>query len=148
MFYILISLLGLILGYFIAHKTKEEFQDGIKYFKILELVILTALIIILIINNFNIYLIIPGLVLGFFLRFEYFYLGIAALNNNFLIQALIFSYGLPKGTIIYKDRKAIIFSLVLFIVGLTFYFFNYNLNSFAAGALLTIMALKTKSIFF
>jgi len=95
----LISFVGLFVGYVISYYTKEELKQGKIYFKILEIVTLT-IIIALLFAEFNFILFVAGLVIGFIFRYEYFYLGISAINfldNNlrflhacFLILFLIY----------------------------------------------------------
>lgn len=145
MLYLIVSFLGCIIGYFIAKFTKEELKKGEIYFKILELVVLLSLVVVFLFNSFNVLFLILGLVLGFLLRFEYFYFGLGLVSVvDFLGSALVFLYGLPYGslTFYHKKKKYLFFSFILFLVGLLNYFFNYNLASLSAGGLISLFIIK------
>ena len=153
MFYGFISIIGIFLGLIIANYTKEELKAGKKYFIILEVILLATLIITTIKFNFNYLLFIFGLILGFIIRYEYFYFGISIINTitnkdyNFLVSSLVFLYSLPFGTLLFKkDLKILIPQLTLFFITIILYFFKYNLLSIASGALVSLVLLKINSL--
>ena len=149
MFYGFIAVIGIFLGVIISRFTKDEFKQGSLYFKILEIIILFVLTFITIKINFNYLLFIFGIIIGFFVRYEYFYFGVSIVNTilvkdfNFLISSLVFLYGLPFGTLLnLKNIKSVILQIVLFLLPVVLYFLNFNLISFCSGALLFISLLK------
>lgn len=150
MIYSFVSFLGILIGYFIAKSTKEELKPGMKYFIILELIILFLISSLFLFYSPDLFLFIFGLLFGFVFRFEYFYFGIGLfslifnLDLSFLISSLIFIYGLPYGGILFytKKIKLLFFHLILFFIPLILYFFNYNLLPFAGGALLIIFIIR------
>ena len=96
----LISFLGLILGYIIASKTKEELIQGKKYFNILANLILITLIIFLTTKIFYlgieifIFLLI-GIILNYFIKKAYFFLGLTLIiSNELVLNLMIFIFGL------------------------------------------------------
>ena len=124
----ILSFLGLIIGYILASKTKEELDEGKKWFKIISLATLMLLIIILLKDNyyFNLEFFIAisiGLILNYFIKRIYLFLGIiiAPLNKNELISLIIFIFGLSYGTLEYIkfkkiNYKSILINFILFIV--------------------------------
>ena len=72
-----ISFLGVFIGFLIGKFTKEELKSGRIYFNLLEVVILIILSVILLYNDFNLILLLLGLIFGLLLKFEYFYFGVA-----------------------------------------------------------------------
>ncbi len=149
MFVQLVVLIGLFLGYIIAKFTVEELKLGLIYFKILELMIFGILSITFLLNDFNILFLIIGLLLGFFLKFEYLFFGLVLFNNSVLLNyILIFIYGLPKGTLFYynKNLKYLIYNAILFFLGIITYFIDFNLFSLSAGALITLFIIKLRNL--
>ncbi len=144
-----LSFLGSVIGYFIGKFTKEELKPGKFYFMLLEAAVLAALIVFLSMKDFNLILFVIGVIFGFILRFEYFYFGIIlAQNINFLNAGLIFLYGLPYGTLVFykKNFKILFYSAVLFAAGSLAVFLDYNLASFAAGGIASILVLTIKNL--
>ncbi len=154
MFFGLISIISVFIGLIIANYTKDEYKQGKFYFNILEIIILISLIIITINYNFNYLLLIFGIIIGFIVRYEYFYFSIFIIsiinkNYNFLVSSLTFLYGLPFGTLIFKNiknYKTLILQLTLFFIPIILYFFKFNLISIASGALISIFLLKIHSL--
>lgn len=145
-----LSFLGSVTGYFMGKFTEEELKPGKLYFMLLETAVLAALIVFLSMKNFNLILFVVGVIFGFILRFEYFYFGIIlAQNINFLNAGLIFLYGLPYGTLVFykKNFKILFYSTVFFAIGSLAVFLDYNLASFAAGGIASILVLAIKNLF-
>ncbi|MDD5331587.1 MAG: hypothetical protein PHE43_02070 [Candidatus Nanoarchaeia archaeon] len=139
-FLMIITSISLIMGYFIAYLSRDEIKSAKKYFLILKKI--TILIIILVSAYFflDIYFFI-GIVLGFLLKETWPYLGIIfssslLFENNFLFSSLIFITGIFSGILEYKNFRRIILNLILFLIPIVLYFFNINLISLAAGALI------------
>jgi len=112
--------------------------------------ILLILIMLFLSKSFNYVFLIAGIILGLFLRYEYFYFGLGLISNlNFLSNVLVFFYGLPYGSLIFyrKKKKYLVYSLILFSTGLLSYFLNYNLLSLSAGGLTGILILKVYKFF-
>ena len=150
-FEFLAALAGQIVGAFIGSKTKEELESGKKYFLILKNILLGILIVFLMKLSFSGLGLLLGMVAGFVYRREYFYFGVgaAALMNSFnpVFPVLIFLYGLPYGTLLFKEKKLLQlgFNSLFFIVSLLVSLVYTNLTSLAAGALITILVLNIKS---
>jgi hypothetical protein len=129
----LISFLGLIIGYIIAHNTKEELNLGKKYFELFAGLILLSLIFLLI--KFDLYFligIILGIMINYFIKKIYLFLGISFLLNNLLLSFLIFIFGLFYGTLDYIKFKKInyndiLINFILFIFPLILIKLNINL---------------------
>ncbi|MBS3174269.1 hypothetical protein J4440_00135 [Candidatus Woesearchaeota archaeon] len=148
----LISIIGIFIGLFIASYTGEELKDGKKYFFILQIIILLSLIVIVLLINFD-FLFLSGLLFGLLIRREYLFFGILVFSNfsnniSFLINSLIFIYSLAYGSLIYlnKNFKYIIFDVILFLIPLTLYFLKFDIVSFAAGSLISILGVKTVNL--
>ena len=115
----LISFLGLLLGYIIASKTKEELIQGKKYFNILASLILTALIIFLTTKIFYIGIeffifLSMGITLNYFIKKAYFFLGLTLIiSNELVLNLMIFIFGLAYGTLEYIKFKKINYKLIL-----------------------------------
>lgn len=145
---VIVSFLGLIIGMIIAKFTKEELKQGKKYFILIKKTILLIIAIILLNYSYGNYIwIIPGLVIGYFLKEIYFYLGLALslsfiINQDLFTSTLIFLFGLPEGTLIYYKNKPLIkktlLNLILFLIPFIVLLTNLGetLLPFVAGALL------------
>jgi|SRR3989344_6406757 len=145
----LIAFSGLLMGYALTFLAKEEIKPGQKYFIWLER--LFRLIIILVLlwsmgtSKAMILPFIVGIIIGFFLKLRYLYLGIGlvaasalSLEIFMLIAALIFIYGFPYGSI--SSKLKLPFHVVLFFIPVfIMLFFSPNNTSailaFVAGAL-------------
>ena len=138
MFY-LISFLGQFIGWFIANRTEEELKDGRKYFLVLTNLLIASLIIFSIYYSFNIYLLIIGLIIGFFINREYLFFSVLAMRNDVLLNSLIFIYGLPYGSLNYKSIKILFMNIPLFFIPFLLLFLNINFYSLGAGGLLGIL---------
>ncbi len=134
----ILSFLGLIIGYILASKTKEELNPGKKWFIAISITALILLIIISFKNNiyFNYEFFISvliGALLNYFIKRIYLFLGLIAalLNENRLITIIIFIFGLSYGTIEYikfknMGYKSILINFILFISPIILLFQNYN----------------------
>ena len=138
MFY-LISFLGQFIGWFIANRTEEELKDGNKYFLVLTNLLIVSLILFSIYYSFNIYLLIIGLIIGFFINREYLFFSVLAMRNDVLLNSLIFIYGLPYGSLNYKSIKILFMNIPLFFIPFLLLFLNINFYSLGAGGLLGIL---------
>ncbi|HLC86215.1 MAG TPA: hypothetical protein VJG30_02935 [Candidatus Nanoarchaeia archaeon] len=146
MYEYIISFLGLPTGYVIAKYTEEELKKGKIYFQLIEIITLIAIVGILL-NNFQAIPYALGLVIGYFFRYEYFYLGLGAVNNlenslRFLHSSLIFLYGLAYGSINYKNINLVLFNLLFFLMPFLLILLEYYVTSLAAGALTSTLILK------
>lgn len=134
----ILSFLGLIIGYILASKTKEELNPGKKWFIAISIIILLMLIIILfkknIYFNYEFFIsILIGLLLNYFIKRTYLFLGLTAalLNENRLITIIIFIFGLSYGTLEYIkfkniNYKSILINFILFIIPVILLFQDYN----------------------
>ncbi len=131
----LIAFFGLIVGWFIAKYTKEEIKDGKKYFKWLHKLFVLVLIAVLVYFNFNLYILALGTVVGYFIRQSYFYLGMVSFD---FVSYFVFLFGLSYSALKKYNRRFLIVSLVLFLIGfLIANIYKSELYySFVAGALL------------
>lgn len=151
MLYALVSFLGLILGYILASKTKEELTQGKKYFIILSLLMLLFLLInLVLLTNLNLSFLIAlilGLILNYFIKRIYLFLGLALINEpSLLLSLVIFIFGLSYGTLDYIkfkkiSYKNILINFILFIIPLILLLFKdfTNLNiilGFSIGGIL------------
>ena len=161
-YYIIIALIGLIIGLILARFTKEELKSGKNYFiwfKKIILIVLIATLIYLALPNYLWIIIsfIVGILLAYFFKKEYFYLVLALFlslyNPAFLfIVILIFLFGLPYGTLMFTKKykyKAILFDLILFAIPFLLFFikdfvssYNHIFLAFAGGALFTLIFKK------
>ena len=149
-----IAFVGLLIGSFIARRTKEELVPGSKYFILLERVVLFVLVLFALYNvQFGIWAglsFLLGMLFFYKLSKSYFYLGLLMLLASFVsanffagVTALIFIFGLSYGTLFYSGGRIkywhyeLVFFLVPlillvsrdFVVNYIEYFF-----SFVAGA--------------
>jgi hypothetical protein len=159
---ILLAFLGLIAGVILANYTKEELDEGKKYFILLEKLVLLLIIVLLLFktgSNFfvtSIFFILGAVSFSLIGR-TYPILALAVLmasffsNNYFgIVVALVFLYGLPIGTLLFKkfikNKKrlfrelltdAILFALPfsLVLVSNILIFYNSAILSFISGAL-------------
>ena len=145
-----IAFCGLLVGYLLTFMAKEEIKPGRKYFAILERALLITLALVLLsqVWTTKVFFIplIMGVLVGYFLRFRYFYLGLALaasvtlpMDMFVLVASLIFLHGLPYGSI--SSKLKLPFHMVLFFIPiLIMLFFSPNnvglLLPFVAGTLL------------
>ncbi len=161
---ILITFLGLIIGYWLAFLTPEEFKSGKEYFKIIKKSLLLILVIIFLMPASNVLYTPLFFIIGFIaakLFYKtYFYMGLAlaisffvSINFNTLVSSLIFIFGLAHGTLkankYLKNKekaiKSILIELIFFTIPLTILFFSFQINntlSLIAGALFFIFISK------
>src|SRR3989344_8438139 len=150
----IISFLGLLVGYFLATKTKEELKDGEKYFKFVVYLTLLTLIISLLmeLNYVNVeffIVLLIGIVLNYFIKRTYLFLGLSlAILDNILLSMIIFIFGLAQGSLDYiKFKKVnyqdIIINLIIFIIPVILLFnkftmiFDTVLIGFALGGIIS-----------
>ena len=135
MFYI-IGFLGQIAGYFLGMNSPEEMKSGKKYFIILKYIFLISILIYILTQPFNLYLLIAGLILGFIIKNEY--LAFGCLPIHYIPSILIFLYGLPYGTELYikKNYKRMLINAIYFIPLIVILISNYNLTSLGLGLLI------------
>ena len=125
---IIISFLGLIIGYFIASKTKEELNYGKKWFKIiisftLIILILILILILIYLAKFNLIFIIGfilGVIINYLIKRIYVFLGLTLyltfFTNNeikLLLSLTLFIFGLAYGSLNYIKFKKISFKDIL-----------------------------------
>ncbi len=143
-----IALIGLFFGIFLAYFIKEEIEPGRIYFLVLEIIVL--MVLILFSFKFQIISLIFGLIFGFIIKKEYFYFGIGLVSStvnkdlNFLYSSLVFVYGMPYGSLLVYEGNLnkLYLDLILFLVPLVLYLFNFNLLYFACGGLIAILLTK------
>lgn len=142
--YSLLGFIGILVGILIAKYTKEELKQGKKYFLWIERISLIIIFLILLFNFKLSWLVLIGLVAGYFLPIEYLAFGLAIISfENIIIACLVFIYGLPYGSLINKDKtKRVLKELILFILPVLLLINNFGLIyqteiiSIAAGILL------------
>ena len=153
MLYTLVSFLGLILGYILASKVKEELDKGRVYFDAIVKIILVILITILVFRltffGFEIIIaIILGIILNYFIKRVYLFLGLSLIliDDKLIASLLIFIFSLAYGTLEYikykkVNYKSILLNFVLFLIPLVFLFkktmiFDNVLVAFTIGGML------------
>src|SRR3989344_9222464 len=150
----IIGFLGLFVGYILATKTREELKDGEKYFKIITYLMLISLIVILLndLNYINLEFfiaVIIGIVLNYFIKRTYLFLGLSlAIINEVLLSVIIFVFGLAQGSLDYIkfkkiNHKDIIINFIVFIIPIALFFnkftmiFDHVLIGFAVGGIIS-----------
>ncbi len=150
---ILISFLGLVAGRIISYYTKDEYKDGLKYFKLLEKILIGIIILVLLFSKLSLVLflyVLIGIIVGVFIRRVYLFLSLGLLSvlmlsNDLilLISILIFFFGIVYASVRRIGVKKIILNGVIFFVPFLFLlmksFINANLTIFlglAIGGLL------------
>ncbi len=160
MFIEIISFLGLVIGYLLAKNIKEELIPGKKWFLILSRLMLLILIIILLKFNFEFLIaLIIGIILNYFIKKIYLFLGlILALNiNNILLSLIVFIFGLAYGTLEYIkfnkiNYRSVLINFILFIMPILILFnkftmiYNNVLTGLAVGGMI-IELFRTNSGF-
>ena len=142
---IVISFLGLVIGYILKEFVKEEIKKGERWFVLSFQILLSLFILFLFYLGFKIYLFYIGILLGVILsRFIPFYsllsLSLIANFNGYLFlnSSLIFVLGVFYG--ILRKNLRILFNLILFLVPFLLFFLRINLYylilGFVVGALL------------
>ncbi|MEA3378649.1 MAG: hypothetical protein U9Q69_03325 [Nanoarchaeota archaeon] len=118
----IIAFLGFIVGVIFTRLCAEEIKPGKKYFDIIQkCLIFIIAVLIFYFSGFNIIFLIGGFLLGWFLAFDFFYLGLAlavcfyiSKTFIFIISSLIFVWGLPKGSLVGWNRRIILRSFSMF----------------------------------
>src|SRR3989344_3363981 len=142
---IVISFLGLVIGYILKEFVKEEIKKGERWFVLSFQILLSLFILFLFYLGFKIYLFYIGILLGLILsRFIPLYslLGLSLIANFneylFLNSSLIFILGIFYGVL--KKNLRILFNLILFLVPFLLFFLRidlyYLILGFVVGALL------------
>ena len=150
MLYLITSMIGLLLGGFLAYVSPEEMEKGEKYFRIICYLVILGLITSSFFYSFNLLLLIIGVILGIIFYNEYFYFGIFSVSTlisgvgSLLTTILIFIYGLPAGSLLYYKKRYLGFlsNILLFFIPFALYFLQFNLTSFAAGGLIGVLVRK------
>ncbi|MBU0930354.1 MAG: hypothetical protein KJ623_04770 [Nanoarchaeota archaeon] len=136
--FILLSFIGILAGILIARYTKEELKEGKKYFIILERICLILISLILISNYKISWVVLLGLIAGYFLNIIYLVFGLTlVLTNNMMLSIIVFIYGMPYGSMLKEKTKKVLKDLVLFLLPALLLINNFNLTneliSFAVG---------------
>jgi len=142
---VVISFLGLVIGYILKEFVKEEIKKGERWFVLSFQILLSLFILFLFYLGFKIYLFYIGILLGLILsRFIPLYslLGLSLIANFneylFLNSSLIFILGIFYGVL--KKNLRILFNLILFLVPFLLFFLRidlyYLILGFVVGALL------------
>lgn len=146
----IIALSGQYFGALLGKIAPEEFKPSELFYKIFRHLLLAALILFLLSQDFNLIAFIGGLLIGFYYRREYGYFGLIAVSAMYdtsfqiISSALIFLYGLPYGTLVYGQKKflKLHFNSLWFILALGLGAFLTNFMAFTAGALITVLILN------
>ena len=139
-----ISFLGLVVGKIISYYTKDEYEQGLMYFKFLEKIIIALLIVVLLFSRVSLILflyILIGIFVGVFVREIYLFLSLSLvsslmLGNNLIlvVSVLIFFFGINNATINRINVKIIILNGIIFFIPFLFLltksFINTNLSVF------------------
>jgi len=135
----LITFLGILMGVFLANKTKEELSSGKKYFFLIKLVILLILVVFLILKFEFSLLSFILLILGFFAYYFYrnncLFFGILLGSfMNIISSSLIFVYLLAEAKLKFEKKS------LWFLVGIILLFFNLEKYlAFSLGSLIGII---------
>src|SRR3989344_6449876 len=143
----IIAFFGLIAGFLINKFTKEELENGKVYFLWLKRTIIVILFFILLIKSYDRYFaLVIGLVVGYFLRKEYLYLGLSLASGFYIIKeiiaSLVFIFGLAYSGLNHKtiNKKQIFYNFVFFMASFLILLMPGNLSNdlmaFSVGALL------------
>lgn len=132
---------GFIAGYLLKKYIPEEQKAAKPYLFWSERILLLLIIVFLlfhaqIFSPLGILTILLGMLIGFFLREVYLYLGLAFLSLDFLPAVLIFLFGLVKGNKhIIRNAFFFFFPFLLLVTKLPLEYTSF----FAAGALISIL---------
>jgi len=149
----ILAFVGLLVGVLLGKLTPEEFKSGKKYFMLLSKIFLFIIILILIyLLGFSYWLvgILFGLIVAYFFRNIYFYLGLAVFSGgNIFASFFVFLFGLPYGTLVYNikkyNNKILVDALFFFVSAIVLLVPQYTefIISFSAGALFIFFIQKT-----
>ena len=149
---VIVAFLGFFVGMLIAYFSKEELVKGKKYFRYFRKIMLIAIGVAITYYAWgNPFYFIAGMICGYFLKGYYFYIGMALAlifgkEPFILLASLVFIFGLPHGTLIFKEffkerkklYRIIFFNMLLFVI--PFLIFSevkhYPLLMFSAGGLI------------
>ena len=140
--FVLLSFIGILVGILIARYTKEELAQGKRYFLWIKSICLIIISLILIYQFKLSWVILLGLIIGYFIDVEYLCFGLVlVLTQNFLAALIVFIFGLAYGSLLKNDKfKIILTNLILFLIPLVFLIINTNytkeIMSFVIGILL------------
>ncbi len=154
----IIAFLGLVIGFFLNKAVKEELEPGKKYFKVLSVILLIALIVLSPFTNLVLIGAVIGILLSIIIKNPYFYLGILTMISILteklaLISSLVFIFGLFYSSWFHRiiDKKYLLESLILFFISfillLSKTLTNYDLVlGIGIGGLLGIILKAFKSL--
>ena len=140
--FVLLSFIGLLAGILIARYTKEELAQGKRYFLWIKGICLIIISLILIYQFKLSWVILLGLIIGYFIDVEYLCFGLVlVLTQNFLVSLMVFIFGLAYGSLLKINKlKFILINLILFLIPLVFLVLNIGytkeIMSFVIGVLL------------
>ena len=123
---ILVAFLGLLAGRVISYYTKDEYKSGLKYFKLIEKILIGVIVLVLVFSKPSLWLfvyILIGIVIGFFVRRVYLFLGFGLLSILFLgenlillVSVLVFFFGIVYSTVRQIKVKEIILNGLIFFI--------------------------------
>lgn len=138
---------GLLVGIVLARFCREEIEPGKKYLVPLKVALMVLLGLGLLAATYMHYtFFIMGCLVGYVFKKPYFYLGLAMasaigmpLKMVMFVSSLVFSYGLPEGSLLSAWKKEVVFSALLFSIPFALLFADFEMVqflSFAAGGIL------------
>ena len=146
---VFVAFLGYPIGLVINKYIGIELKQGRKYFLLLKKFLVAVFIILFLFNAYQRYIaIILGVIVGYYYRKEFFYLGAGLAGGFFylrdIIAGLIFLFGLAYSAVSREEIKfkKIFDNLLYFIMPFFILLISFNLFStsdalaFAAGALI------------
>jgi len=141
-----LSFSGILFGLLLRKIAKEEIKPGKKYFSVLMKICLIIISLILMYNFKISWTILIGILLAYFIPFNYLFLSLSfIIINDFLLFIILFIFGLPYGTLI-KDNKKILKELILYLIPIILLINNLNLTFGREIASLCVGFLLTKTI--
>ena len=123
---ILVAFLGLLAGKIIFYYTKDEYKSGLKYFRLIEKILIGVIVLVLLFSKPSLWLfvyVLIGIVVGFFVKKVYLFLSLGLLSvlmlsNNLilLVAVLVFFFGIVYGTVRQIKVKRIILNALIFFI--------------------------------
>ncbi len=141
-----ISFTGLVIGWLIALKTKQEVKHGSAYLLFLVRALLLVVGVMAMMAGISLLFFLVGLAAGYFVRKPYLYLGFLAGLNNMPVLYTIFLLGLPYGA--FTNKRGVVYSAVTFFAAYLAYLFYTSqvVISISAGALLMLSIIIQKRL--
>lgn len=144
-FVALIAFLGVVIGFFIYYKTREEVVSGKKYFLFArKALLLVSAFFVFNYIEIDALMIFIGLVIGYLLRRPLVYYGavlgaVAIVPLVEIISIFTFLFGLVEGSLIAGNKKNLLLASVFFFASyFAFKFINIEvLANVAAGAMVS-----------